>query len=508
MRFLLVLLVLPLLFTDAFSQTKLKKIESYLEKARSDWGVPGMAVAIVKDGKVVLNKGFGVKEAGQQEPVDENTLFAIASNTKAFISSALGNLVADGSIDWDDKVVDYLPYFELYDAYVTREITIRDLLCHRAGLGTYSGDVIWYKSELTAEEVIRRSKYVPQAFSFRSGYGYSNLMFIVAGEVIKAVTGMEWDDYLGDSFFDPLNMTRTITTSDDLNRLGNFATPHKPDGNKNLPIDWVFWEDMGSGAAAGIITSSSDMAKWINMNLQNGIVNGDTILDPKQQNILWTPHNNFVMTASSKEWIPGRHFNGYGLGWGTYDYHGRQVITHGGGYDGMYSRVVLVPDENLGFVMLTNSMIGISNPLMLYLINAYIGGDEQDWSLKYLNRNRGGGIEAMVELREAKRKENTKPSKELEEYTGNYHDPMYGTISTTLADGKLRLNFENAPALSATLEHWHYDTWEIKWDKTHAWFDFGTLRFDMDNNLEILGIEFDVPNYDIFFDEIHAKIVK
>ena len=503
MRILLFLSLAFNLTFDLSGQVKISKIDNYLEQARMDWGVPGLSVAIIKNGEVVLKKGYGVSRQGMQKPVDENTLYAIASNTKAFISTALAKLVDEGKVNWDDKVIDYVPYFELYDPYATSEATLKDLLCHRLGLGTYSGDVIWYKSELSVSQVIKRIKYVPQEYSFRGGYGYSNLMFITAGEVIHVVTGKSWDHYVKEHFFQPLGMSRTVTSTQDLTDLENVATPHKTKDNSNLPIKWTNWDNMG--AAGGIISSVNDMSKWIQLNLNKGIWKNDTIFTSEQQNLLWTIQNNFVINESSDKWIPGRNFNGYGLGWGLYDYFGRKVVTHSGGYDGMYSRVVLVPSENLGFVILTNSMSGITNPLMLYLINAFIEEDKQDWSEKYLDRPGSGGIPEMVIDRKEARKKNTNPSFNLEAYEGTYHDPMYGNINVNLENGGLRLYFENAPLLSADLEHWHYDTWEIKWDEIHAWFDFGTVQFIHDNNLKVKELSFDVPNYDIFFHELHPK---
>jgi len=488
------------------AQPNLKKLESSLEKARIDWGVTGMSVAIVKDNQVVMSRGFGQLTQGKSTPVDEHSLFAIASNTKAFVSSALAKLVAEGKINWDDKVIDYLPYFRLYDPYVTQEATIRDLLSHRIGLGTFSGDVIWYKSVFSPEEVIKRAQYVPQAYPFRSGYGYSNLMFIAAGEVIRAVTEQAWDDYLAASFFEPLGMNRTITTVDELASKGNYATPHKPEGNQDIPIEWTRWDNMG--AAGGIISSAADMAKWIQLNLNKGIIGKDTLLSPAQQNILWTLHNNFVLTDKARIWIPGRNFNGYGLGWGLYDYHGRMVVTHSGGYDGMYSRVVLVPAENLGFVILTNSMTGIINPLVFDIMNHFIKADTRDWSASFLNNSGGESIDTMSKIKIAARKKDTQPSFALKDYTGIFFDPMHGKIFVNLKDENLTLSFENALELNARLSHWHDDIWEIKWDKTHAWFDFGTVQFTVDNNRKITGLEFDVPNYDIFFDELHPKKVK
>lgn len=480
------------------AQPNFKKTSQYIEQARADWGVPGLAVAIVKDGEVVFSEGFGQLRNGGKQNVDGDTQFAIASNTKAFVASALAKLVAEGQISWDDRVTKYLPYFKLYDAYASSETTVRDLLCHRAGLGTFSGDVIWYKSDFTAEEVIKRIQYVPQAYSFRAGYGYSNLMFITAGEVIRAVSGKSWADYIEEAFLQPLQMNRTLTSVNQIKANDNVATPHKPVDDNNKPIAWVDWDNMG--AAGGIISSVNDMANWINMNLNSGVWEGDTLLDRSQQNVLWTPHNNFVLTDESRNRIPGRNFNGYGLGWGLYDYYGRMVVTHSGGYDGMYSRVAMMPDEKLGVVILTNSMSGITFPLTMKLLNEFIGEDKRDWSQEFLNRPSDGSD--PVKERKAARIPNTKPSLSLENYTGIYDAPMHGAIEVQAGNGQLKLSFDRAPQLSATLKHWHHDTWEIIWDETHAWFDFGTVQFELDHKAQVTGMEIDVPNYDIFFHEI------
>ena len=486
---------------SATAQPSTKILENSLEQARLAWGVPGMSVGIIYKNQKILNKGFGVKEQGKSDAINSTTQFAIASNTKAFVSAALSTLVSQNKISWDDPVIRYLPDFEMYDPYVTAHLTIRDLLCHRSGLGTFSGDVIWYKSELPASEVIKKIKYVPQAFEFRSGYGYSNLMFITAGEVIRSVTQMNWDDYVKSTFIEPLDMNETITSTDQLS--DNRAIPHKPDGKVNLPIDWVNWDNMG--AAGGIISSSDDMTQWIQLLLNKGIWKSDTIIEPDLLHEMWTPHNSFPITESSHLDIPGRHFNGYGLGWGVYDYFGRKVITHSGGYDGMYSRLVLLPDEQLGFVLLTNTMTGIITPVIFDIINQFIKEDTRDWHAKYLDRKSGVGMEEWIEARQNARQIDTQPRLSITSYAGQYFDPMYGTITIQVKDDKLRLSFENAPLLNASLEHWHHDTWQILWDETHAWFNEGWVTFEMDVTNSITEIKFDVPNYDIFFHEINAK---
>ena len=487
------------------AQPDIDKLDKYFEKALSDWQVPGMSVAIVKDGEVVLAKGYGVRQSGKKKKTDENTLYAIASNTKAFISASLAHLVWEGKISWDDKVVDHLPYFELYDAYTTRETTIRDLLCHRVGLGTFSGDVIWYKSDYTAEETVRHAKYVPQAYSYRAGYGYSNLMFITAGEVIRSVTGMPWDEFVEKHIFDPLNMSNSVTSTSDLEKIKNVATPHKTIDDKATPIAWTNWDNMG--AAGGVISSVSDISKWMMLQINGGINDGDTIFSPETQVDMWTPHNNHRVSLASQKNIPSRHFSGYGLGWGMSDYQGRKMLNHGGGYDGMYSRVTMIPEENLGIVVLTNSMTGISTPITMRAIDEFLGAGDRDWSAEALPRaakgaeNRKERIAKRVNAREL----GTEPTVSLSDFVGNYYDPMYGAVTISLEDDHLVLDFAPAPQLKADLSHWHYNTFKIDWRETHAWFDFGTLRFVLDNNRQVEGIEFDVPNDDIFFDEIHLK---
>ena len=497
--------VFSLVFVQAGSaQPAPSDIEQYIEKARQEWGVPGMSVAIVKDGKVFSSRGYGTIEINKKGDVDENTLFAIASNTKAFVSSALGVLHQQGQLQLDDKVDKYLPAFQLYDNYASEEATIRDLLCHRVGLGTYSGDVIWYKSDFTAAEVIEKIRYVPQKYGFRAGYGYTNLMFITAGEVIREVTGKPWDAYVKETFLNPLSMERTITSTNDLDKIGNYAIPHKPVGEENIPIDWVNWDNMG--AAGGIISSSSDMAKWLIFQLDHGVWENDTILDPNVQNILWTPHNNYTVSLGARERNPGTNFSGYGLGWGISDYYGNRMITHGGGYDGMYSQVAMIPEIDLGIVILTNAMKGIATPLRYYIINQFIGKETRDFSKEALEKiPEKSSVDKAKEAQKDARVLNTKPTFDLSKYAGTYHTDMHGPIHIVYDGDGLFMNFENAPALTANLDHWHYDTWEIKWDNVHAWFDFGTIQFHHDNNMDIVGFEFDVPNYDIFFDELKVR---
>ena len=319
----------------------LGELDARFAQAQRDWPVPGFAVVIVKDGQTVLMRGYGERALGSGEPVDEHTLFAIASNSKAFTSASLAMLVEEEKLSWDDPVQKHLPYFQLYNPYVSSEMRIRDLLSHRSGLGTYSGDLLWYGTDYSAEEVVRRTRYVPQTGAFRASYGYSNLMFIAAGEVVAAASGMAWADFVESRILQPLGMNRTVTSTTDLSRMDNVATPHKNWVDRVEPIDWYNWDAMA--AAGGIISSVSDMANWLKLQLGNGEAGGTRLFSEASSWEMWTVHSARAVSAGSRRTTPSTHFRGYGLGWGLNDDRGRLVVSHGGGYDGMFSRVVLIP---------------------------------------------------------------------------------------------------------------------------------------------------------------------
>ncbi len=483
----------------------LASLDAYFAKAQAEWPVPGFSIAIVKDGSIVFEKGYGVREIGREEPVDENTLYAIASNSKAFTVAALAQLVDAGELSWDDRVVDHLPWFRLYDDYVTQEIRIRDLLSHRSGLGTYSGDLLWYGTPYSAQEVVRRIRFLEPAYSFRAGYGYSNLMFITAGEVLRAVSGDDWHDVIEKNFFTPLGMARSVTSTDDLAGVQNVASPHKYDRGVNVPIDWYNWDAMG--AAGGIISSVHDMAQWMTAQLNGGEKDGHRLFSEAAQREFWTVHNPLAVSPGYKQRYPSTHFRGYGLGWSLADYRGRKITTHGGGYDGMYSQVMMVPEEHLGIVVLTNAMTGIAGTLTYRVLDAYLGGAERDWSAEALpgwlaSRER---FHARQDHAEAGRVPNTTPSLDLEAYTGTFGGEMYGDASVEVEDGHLVLKLLPNPDLVADLEHLHYDTFIVHWRKNLAWFGKGTAHFELDAAGNVHEIELDIPNDDLWFDELELE---
>jgi len=464
-----------------------------------------MAVGIVYDGQLIFSKGYGVKEMGKPETPDANTLFQIASNTKAFTAVLIAMLVQDGLLTWDDNVKDHLPYFEIFDPWVSSQVTLRDLLSHRVGLGTFSGDVIWYKSNKTSREIIKRIQHLPQAFDFRAGYGYSNLMYIVAGEVIEQVTGKSWEDNVRQRILEPLGMQRTIVTLKDLDIKGNFASPHARINDQNVVINWVDWEEVA--ATGGLISTVNDMARWMKFNMQMGIWNGDTLLSRGNVNLIWTPHNSFAVDHTRINDF-NRHFSGYGLGWGLGDYHGRLVVGHTGGYDGMISEVRMLPKEGIGVIVLTNGAMSPIGAVTNYTLETLLGKTPRDWSAEALPRarQRFQEDERITAIRNA-RVDNTTPTLPVERYAGTFYSAIYGNIYVGYQNQQLRLSFEHSPGLSASLRHWHNDVWEIVWDEPQAWFGFGTLQFNLDNKQNITSLTFDVPNRDIFFEELKPQRV-
>ena len=488
--------------TQTPSLVDLNRLDQYISSARVDWNVPGIAVALVKNGEVVFSKGYGVRSIDAGGPVDPDTLFAIGSNTKAFTSAALAILVDEKALSWDDRVVDRLPYFQLYDAYVTREMRVRDLLSHRSGLGTFSGDLLWYGTNYSAEDVVRRARFLKPAGPFRAHFGYSNVMFIAAGEIIPAVTRQSWPEFIRERILDALGMSRTVTSVKSLSGLSNVATPHaSPDGVLRT-YPWRSSEAMA--AAGGMISSASDMAKWIRMLLNRGELDARRVLSEGAFKEMWDAHTPNPAIRAVEVLYPSTHFLAYGLGWNVMDYQGRKIVSHSGASDGMFSRVALVPEEKLGMVVLTNSATGISLALMYQILDAYLGGPNRDWSKRSLEWEIAGKREFVerTETVEKTASPATSPSLPLAAYTGTYGGPMYGdVVVATNADG-LIIRFVPTPELVGDLRHLNHNTFVVEWRNRFPWFVKGTVEFVLDTAGRANAMTIDVPNDDFWFHEL------
>jgi CubicO group peptidase (beta-lactamase class C family) len=441
-----------------------QEIDSLVNKAMQTWNVPALALVIVKDDQVLFTKGYGVREIGKSEPVDEHTLFAIGSNTKAFTATAVGLLVQEGKLGWDDPVTKYLADFKLHDPYTTQLITIRDLLCHRSGLGTWAGDLLLLSSYPT-DEVIQRLRHIPPAYNFRSGYGYSNLMFVTAGKIIEIVSGMRWDDFIRQRIFEPLGMKDSVTNPRYLKERNNIAVPHEDVKGKLQTV--IQREDAHIGAAGSIHASVADIANWLRLQLNRGELDGQQIIDPSIIEEMQTPHTLLRLSAEDRKSNPSLHFVAYGLGWFLSDLHGKFIARHTGGVDGMLSQVVLIRDEKIGIAAFTNKIPNAAFAAVpAYIIERLLNLPVQDWIQKNLDfENKGKEMEAQAKKqRDDSRTRDTTPSLALEKYVGEYKSLIVGGATVGLKGDGLCIQLQAHESMSGTLEHWHYDTFLCHWD--------------------------------------------
>jgi CubicO group peptidase (beta-lactamase class C family) len=440
---------------SAFAQDGvLKDLDDYVAKALHEWEVPGLAVAVVKGDRVVLEKGYGVRKLGESKPVTQRTLFAIASCSKAFTAAAVAMLVDEGKIKWDDRVRKYLPSFQIDDPYVNQELTVRDLLCHRAGLARH--DWIWLGSATTREEVLRHLRHAKPSWSMRSRYGYQNMLYLAAGQIIPAVTGQRWDEFVKQRIFVPLGMTESNTSITALRGVEDVATPHLKIQERITPVTYIHVDQVGP--AGSINSSVHDMAQWLRLQLNSGSYNNQRLLTTAAIEEMRMPQIPVRREGLAAQMAPGSHLLAYGLGWALRDYRGRLICSHGGALRGMRSVVCLVPEEQLGVVVLTNlSPDFLQEALAQRIVDAYLGAPARDWSAEFLAIQKGLDQERKTkEVKEEKERIlGTKQSLSLERYGGLYQSDLYGDIRVVQENGRLVLHL--GPDFSAELEHWQHD---------------------------------------------------
>jgi len=485
-RLITLLFVALAAFIPAFAQeAPLNGFDDYVNKALREWEVPGLAIAIVKDDRIVLAKGYGVRKLGDPSPVNERTLFAIGSSSKAFTAAAVAMLVDEGKLKWDDPVRKYLPEFELYDPYVTRELTVRDLLSHRSGLER--GDLLWYGSEYDRAEILRRTRYLKPTWSLRSTFGYQNLMFLAAGQLIAKVSGQSWDDFIRQRLFAPLSMSASSTSIRDLKNSDNVSSPHSKVADK---VEVIPWRNIDNIAPAGSINSSVvDMAQWVRLQLAQGEFQKQHLISSGAVKEMHMSQTVMRFEPPFSLLYPEAHFLNYGLGWFLSDYHGRKLIDHGGAIDGMRAQVAMIPEEKLGVVILTN-MGGttLPLPLMYRIFDAYLGAPQRDWSADLLKTIKGFEEQgkAAQKKQEAERIKDTRPSLAMGQYAGTYKNDLYGDVRITHDNGKLGVRF--GPAFTGGLEHWHYDTFRAKFVGAGAAEAFMTFALNVQGKVETLTL--------------------
>lgn len=484
-RFVLVWFILLPVSYVLGQQALPDQLDEWIEQGRKDWNIPGMAVGIVKDGKVVYAKGFGEKQLGGGDRVDANTIFSIASVSKHMTVTALAILVDEGKITWDDPVVKHIPWFAMKDPWITKEVTIRDLLTHQTGLGRLLGNRLHFMTNSTRDEVLYQVRYMDLEKPFRADYVYNNVMYSLAGQIIEYVDGRTWDEFMLERLFKPMGMHSGTTSITQLKTGDNLAYPHQYIEGEIVSIQRRNWDN--AGPAAGVNLSINDLNKWMLMQLgEAGTYNGQTLVSIAQMDQMQSPQKALRPGGMSSGWRT------YGFGWSISDYQGKKVVTHGGATDGFNTAMYLVPELDLGIVVVGNTFNTFGNAVAYHVMDANLGVDEVDWHNRYLN-NYKRSYERVSKARQAvhdARVKNTRPSLDLNDYVGTYRSQGYGKLEVKKAGDDLVLHFWDAEGLEATLEHWHYDTFRAVWKNRAQREEFMQFQLGMDGKAEALNFEF------------------
>jgi CubicO group peptidase (beta-lactamase class C family) len=500
--------VLALAVIGAHAQDRVSAppdLDAYVGRVMQTFKVPGVSLAIVKDGNVVVAKGYGVRKLGEPAPVDAKTLFGIASNTKLFTGTALGLLVEEGRLEGDAPVIRYLPGFQMWDPYVTRELSVRDLLVHRSGLGLGAGDLLWWPSSTyDRKEIVRRLRHIRPATSFRSAYAYDNVLYLVAGEVIEAVSGQSWEDFVQSRILDKVGMTTSNVRHSDALKAGNVATPHAEVEGTVRPV--APFDSDNTNPAGGINSNADDMAKWMIVQLARGrLPDGSRLFSEatwRELTTLVTPMPIGNPPAGMEAQRPD--FRGYALGIGVQDYRGRKVLLHTGGLPGYVSRVLMIPGIGLGISVLTNQESGAAfDSIAFHIADHYLGVSDTDWLPAYQKYAAAQVASAADEERRAAaaRDTNSRPSLALPKYAGTYSDDWYGDVVIEEQDGKLVIRFTRTPLLVGDLGHWQYDTFLVKWRERELRADaYVTFSLNPDGSIDQVRMMPASPLVDFSYD--------
>jgi CubicO group peptidase (beta-lactamase class C family) len=450
------------------------EIDRYVERARQDWAVPGMAVAMIADGKVVHLKGYGVRDLGTGEPVDRETIFEITSATKTFTATALGMLVGEGAVGWDDPVSKHLPGFEVKDPYVAGRVTFRDLLAHRTGLayGSSLRDGPYDRNEL-----VRRMRFLPFRHGFREGFAYMHLPYLVAARVLEDKTGVSWDEFVLRRIFEPLGMSRSYTSIAGIEDDPNGGTPHELVDGVMTPVRWINRDNVGP--ALSINSTAEDLSRWVAFNLGDGTWEGTRLLSESVLDEIQTPWNVIPLGLRwrdgrpFREYYPAANLMGASLGWFVSDYRGQTLVEH----FGRFAEIALLPDEGIGVVVLMNTPADLRYALTYWLIDSALGVEGPDWSADMLQETEAARAER--EWVAAARVENVPSgpsSLPVADYAGTYEDSLYGILRIELAGEGLGLEFSDIRR--GPLEHLGGDAFRITWSEPR--FGEGIARFQVE----------------------------
>ena len=465
-----------------------------VEALRLKIGAPGVSIAIVEDGKTTLARGWGVRKLGDPAKVDSATLFQTGSTGKAMTAAALAILVDEGKIGWDDPVIKHIPWFRMYDAWVTREMTVRDLLVHRSGLGLGQGDLMFVpRTNLTRKQTVERIAFLKPKTSFRSSYAYDNVLYAVAGQLIEEVTGQTWEIFMRDRVLRAGGMIHATSDSPERFRNPNRSWPHArlSGALRGLGDQQVLDErdELGrNGAPAGGLTmSAEDMAAWLKIQLgQGALTNGKRLFSTEQAKEMWKPVTTMPVSALPEQLQPAQpKTQAYALGWQVQDYRGHQIVSHGGGVFGSITRVVMIPDKNVGFAIMMNSEeSGMLLGLTYELLDHYLDQPDYGWTTKWQGwyQERLAGGQTFLEQKAASPVKSG-PSLPVAGYAGRYRDAWYGDIVIANTPGGLTIDFTSTPRMVGRLKHWQYDSFVTEFDDRAIEPAYVTFALDADGKV-------------------------
>ena len=461
-----------------------ENFDQFVEQGLNQWDIPGIGIAIVKDGEVILAQGYGVLKLGEERPVNEHTQFGVASVSKHITASSLAVLVDEGLLNWNDPVQKHIPWFKLSDPWVTENVTIRDLLTHQVGVGRMLGNRLQFMTNNSRSELLYRMRYHDFEQPFRSDYVYSNVMYTLAGEVVAAVTGISWDDFVMQRFFNELGMNRSNTSITDLHSDGNAAWPHQYIEGEVIPINRRNW-DVAS-PAGGVNSTPTDMATWMLLQLGvAGTFNGNELISERSMRDIQTPKVSRPIASSTSE------MSAYGFGFNITDYEGYRLLSHGGATDGMNTSYVLMPDLDFGIIVMTNVFTSFREAIVYTVIDHMLGIEDKNWNERYYQNyvNRYNQVKQLREEFESARATGTNPTHSLSDYAGKYENDLYGETSLTVVDGSLKLSLWD-DTITGTLEHWHHNTFRIIWDNKAKREEFVSFQLNIGGEIEEKIIRF------------------
>lgn len=496
----------------SFAQVEERKLDELIQNTLKTFDVPGMSVGIIKDGETVFSKGFGVRSLTTKLPMDDHTLVGIASNSKAFTCVALAILSDEGKLNWDDKVSKYIPEFQMYDPYVSQNVTIKDLVTHRAGLGLGQGDLMFFPEggNLTVKDIVHNVRYLKPENSFRTTLDYNNIMFIVAGEVITRISGLSWAEFIEQGIMKPVGMNSSFGSYNRAKAIANKIDAHAPVDGKAvaIPHDW----NETANAAGGIMSNIKDMTTWAQFLLNNFTTNdGKKLVSDKNIQQLWSLQISSPVSLKNPY---DTNFYGYGLGWFLSDVKGHKQVQHTGGLNGTVTQFTLIPDMKLGIVVLTNQQSGAAfNTITNTVKDSYLGIADRNWLKTYSERMKKADGEYSKQKKEAfakseafRKEKNLHPKPE--QFVGTYNDQWFGDIEISSIGNTYRISCKNSPRLKGELLPFSNNSFIIKWDDRSYDAD-AYLIFNYDENGKAESAKMkaisDVTDFSFDFDDLDLK---